>query len=398
MWKTKAKQLSVSLLAGIALLGALLGVPDVQLNWPQKSWAAEPKFWTTLDSNSNPTPDIDIANLNQAFTSLAKKISPAVVNIYTKTRMGDPFPWRRRFSMPDRDFDFFFNHPFGGRPYGDREAQALGSGFVINKDGYIVTNAHVVRMAGRNADEIMVQFIGESLNSGHQAKIVGVDEVTDVALLKLEEKLPDLVPAPLGNSDRLQVGEWVVAIGNPYGHTHTFTEGVVSALGRSIEGLRTDFIQTSASINPGNSGGPLVNLAGEVVAINTAIDPRAQGIGFAIPINSAKEIITQLMTNGRVQRAWLGIGIHDAIENKNGSRQSAGVIVREVVPRAPAAKAGIRPFDVITKINGQEVKSTKELTKEVEKLKVGQEADLEVWRNGKKKTVKVQIEELPSAG
>lgn len=397
MWKVRAKKFAASLLVGTALLGALLGIPDIQLNWPQKSWAAEPQLWTRLDPNSSSIPEIDIAKLNQAFTNLAKKISPAVVNIYTKTRIGEPFPWRRRFPMHERDFDFFFDHPFGARPYGGREAQALGSGFVINRDGYIVTNAHVVRMAGKNADEIMVQFIGENSDSGHRAKIVGVDEVTDVALLKLEENLPNLVPAPLGDSERLEVGEWVVAIGNPYGHTHTFTEGVVSALGRSLEGLRTDFIQTSASINPGNSGGPLVNLAGEVVAINTAIDPRAQGIGFAIPINSAKTIITQLMIHGRVQRAWLGVSIQDAIEHSNGKTRSTGAIVREVAPRAPAGRAGVRPFDVITKINGTEVRSVRDLTKEMEKLKVGQSTDLEILRNGQKKILKVQIDESPRA-
>lgn len=397
MWRNKIKQIGISVLAGIALILALVGVPGIRDEWPPKSWASEPQFWTTLEPNSVAVPDIDTAKLNQAFTTLAKKVSPSVVNIYTKTQMGNPWKKRRSPFMQEPDFDFFFSHPFGIRPYGDREAQALGSGFVLNKDGYIVTNAHVVRMAGKNADEIMVQFIGENASSGQRAKIVGVDELTDVALLKLEKNRSDLVPIPLGDSDKLQVGEWVVAIGNPYGHSHTFTEGVISALGRNLEGMRNEFIQTSASINPGNSGGPLVNLAGEVVAINTAIDPRAQGIGFAIPINTAKSIITQLMTHGRVQRAWLGVSIQDAIENSSGSQKSSGAVVREVMPKAPAAKAGIRPFDVITKINGKEVRSARDLTTEMEKLKAGQATDLEIVRNGKKMTIKVQFDEAPSA-
>lgn len=381
MWKSKAKQWAITALVGAAVLGTFIGLPDVRIEWPQALWAAEitqaeSTPWTTRSPSAGAVPEIDIANLNRAFTTLAKTMSPSVVNIYTKTGLNDPY---------NRNFDFFFDHPL--RPRGPRQAQALGSGFVINKEGYIVTNAHVVRMAGRNADEIMVQFIGETTENGHQARIIGVDEATDVALLKLTERVENLIPAPLGNSERLEVGEWVVAIGNPYGHTHTFTQGVVSAVGRSLEGLRTEFIQTSASINPGNSGGPLINLAGEVIAINTAIDPRAQGIGFAIPINSAKDIISQLMTSGRVVRGWLGVRVQDLPEGDS----LEGVMIHQIVPEAPADRAGLRPRDIIMKVNGEKIRSAKALSKAVEKVGIGQVASIQIQRDGRVRDLKVEI-------
>ena len=401
----KARSVIVSALLGIALLGIL----GVKISWPQAFGQATGQMtptpiqpWTTRTTPAVPA-EIDTAKLNQAFTSLAETMSPTVVNIYSKTGLGGSSRrWRgpQPFQGPQDDFDFFFENPFGSRPGLPREAQALGSGFIVNTDGLIVTNAHVVRMAGRDADEIMVKLIGEDANRGHLAKVVGVDEATDVALLKLVEKVPGLKAAPLGDSDKLKVGEWVVAIGNPYGHAHTLTQGIVSALGRSIEGTRNEFIQTSASINPGNSGGPLINLAGEVIAINTAIDPRAQGIGFAIPINSAKTVLTQLMTNGHVNRAWLGLSIQDLNEDIAGAMKldsQGGVLVRGVVPKEPAAKAGLEPYDVIRKINGKEVRSAKELVRMIDKLTIGQTAELEIMRGRDVKSVKVRVGEAPRA-
>ncbi len=380
---------------------AVLAASNAHVSWPTRSQAAQGDLWTTQApsstvSSNNPNVDINVAKLNQAFTDLAKRMSPTVVNIYTKTAMNRQRAPQFR-GMPQDDFEFFFRRPFEDRS--PREAQALGSGFVINTEGYIVTNAHVVRMAGKNADEIMVKFIGEDSSKGHAAKVVGVDEPTDVALLKLVERKEGLKAAPLGDSDKANVGEWVVAIGNPYGHTHTLTQGVVSAVGRSLEGLRADFIQTSASINPGNSGGPLINMAGEVVGINTAIDPRAQGIGFAVPINSAKNVISQLVTTGRVARGFLGISIQDLNDEIAGYMKlpnQEGVLVREVMPNQPAALAGMETYDVIRKINGQEVRSTKDLYKSIEKLPIGQTAEVEVLRNNDLKRLKVQIGESPA--
>lgn len=410
--QSKIKSLAATSFVGIALLGIL----GANVQWPVHAEAAN-EVWSTKSQRGNSRAEtessnnlgIDAAKLNQAFTTLAESMSPAVVNIYTRTGMSDPRWNTRRLRGPndfpngaqgDDDLEFFFGHPFGGGRMMPRETQALGSGFVINTDGTIVTNAHVVRMAGRNADEIMVKFIKEESNKGHLAKIVGVDEATDVAVLKLVEKLPGLKVAPLGDSDRLKVGEWAVAIGNPYGHTHTVTQGIISAIGRSIEGTRSEFIQTSASINPGNSGGPLFNLNGEVIAINTAIDPRAQGIGFAIPINSAKTVITQLLSNGKVSRGWLGLAIQDLNDELRAAMRidsPSGVIVRQVVPREPAAKAGLAPYDVITRINGTEIHSSRDLVREVEKTGIGKSAELQVVRGSEKKTIKVEIGEQPTA-
>ena len=391
---------------------AVVGISGAKVSWPTASQAAE--FWTT---NKAPAvaapvkipdvPDNALEKLNAAFVSLADQMSPAVVNIYTKTTVG-PRPGSRRAlppgmpgfpGGPDGDeFEYFFRGPFGMPKPAPREA--LGSGFVLNEDGYIVTNAHVVRMAGKNADEIMVKFVGEEQSKGHAAKVIGVDEVTDVALLKLAEKKPGLKPAPLGDSDKSKVGEWVVAIGNPYGHTNTLTQGVVSAVGRSIEGSRTDFIQTSAGINPGNSGGPLFNLKGEVIGINTAIDPRAQQIGFAIPINTAKDVITQLAEKGKVTHAWIGVEIQDVTEEIAGylqMQEPEGVIIKNVIDGQPAAVAGVKPYDVIRKVNGKQVRNASDLVKHLSGMPVGKTADIEILRGNQTKNVQVRLGEQPTA-
>lgn len=391
---------------------AVVGISGAKISWPTSTLAGE--IWTT---NKTPTaaasvkipdvPDNALEKLNAAFVGLAEQMSPAVVNIYTKTSIG-PRPGSRRAlppglpgfpGGPDGDeFEYFFRGPFGAPKPTPREA--LGSGFVLNEDGYIVTNAHVVRMAGKNADEIMVKFVGEDASKGHAAKVIGVDEVTDVALLKLAEKKQGLKPAPLGDSDKSKVGEWVVAIGNPYGHTNTLTQGVVSAVGRSIEGSRTDFIQTSAGINPGNSGGPLFNLKGEVIGINTAIDPRAQQIGFAIPINTAKDVITQLAEKGKVSHAWMGVEIQDVNEEIAGylqMKEPEGVIIKEVMEGQPAALAGVKPYDVIRKVNGKQVRNASDLVKQLSNLAVGKTAEIEILRGSQTKNVQVRLAEQPTA-
>lgn len=397
-------------LAMAGLIGtAVIGISGAKITWPNTSHAAE--IWTT---NKTPVaaapvkipdvPDNALEKLNSAFVSLADQMSPTVVNIYTKTTLGPKTGRGLPFGQPGQsdgeDFEYFFRGPFGGRQAPPREAQALGSGFVLNPDGYIVTNAHVVRMAGKNADEIMVKFVGEDASKGHPAKVIGVDEVTDVALLKLNEKKDGLKPAPLGDSDKSRVGEWVVAIGNPYGHTNTLTQGVVSAVGRSLEGTRTDFIQTSASINPGNSGGPLFNLKGEVIGINTAMDPRAQAIGFAIPINTAKDVITQLADKGKVSHAWMGIEIQDVNEEIAGylqMKEPEGVIVKGVMNGQPADRAGLKIYDVIRKVNGKNVHTSTDLVKTLSSLPIGKTAEIEILRGAQTKNLKVELAEQPAA-
>lgn len=396
---------------------AVIGISGAKITFPTSSQAAA-EIWTT----SKPVAAAPITlpagsenvleKFNAAFVSLADQMSPAVVNIYTKTTLG-PKPGSRRQAPPrvmpgfpggpqgdfgGDDFEYFFRGPFGGggQPI---PREALGSGFVLNEEGYIVTNAHVVRMAGKNADEIMVKFGGEDSTKGHAAKVIGVDEMTDVALLKLVEKKPGIKAAPLGDSEKARVGEMVVAIGNPYGHTSTLTQGVVSALGRSLEGVRTDFIQTSASINPGNSGGPLFNLKGEVIGINTAMDPRAQSIGFAIPINVAKDVITQLVEKGRVSHAWMGVEIQDVTEEIAGYLQMTepeGVIIKGVMRGQPADLAGIKPYDVIRKVNGKEVRSSTDLMKSLAALPVGKTAEIQILRGNKTQNLRVQLAEQPN--
>jgi serine protease Do len=277
--------------------------------------------------------------------------------------------------------------------------EALGSGFVINAEqGYIVTNAHVVRMAGHDADEIMIKLNGEENAKGHPAKIVGADEVSDVALLKLSQPVAGLKALTFGDSDKARVGEWVLAIGNPYGHSHSVTQGIVSALGRSLEGARTGFMQTSASINPGNSGGPLINVDGQVIGINSAIDPRAQLIGFAIPINEAKTVIQQLVEKGKVSRPWMGIAIQDVSEDVAGLMKldkPEGVLVKEVMPGQPAAEAGLQAYDVIVKMNGQTVANSHDLFRNIDRLQSGATAEVEVLRDHRPKKVKVRLSEQP---
>jgi len=346
----------------------------------------------------------DIAALNRGFVDLAKKMSPSVVNIYTKTRVvGGPQAWQGGRGpgpgpgqlSPEDMFRYFFGNPFDNFQMPPREAQSLGSGFVINTDGTIITNSHVVRMDGKNADSIMVKFNNESEKSqGHEAKVLGVDETTDVAVLKLKAPKKDLTVAPLGNSDKTQVGEWVVAIGNPYGHAHSVTKGIVSALGRALESSRSDFIQTDASINPGNSGGPLFNLYGEVIGINTAIDARAQGIGFAIPINVAKNVVKQIIEKGEVSLGWVGVTIAEVspeIARSLGISGTEGVMIQDVFQGEPADRAGLRSYDVVVEINGKKISTGREFIMAVGNSSVGQVVNIKLLREGKSLIVPVKV-------
>jgi serine protease Do len=329
------------------------------------------------------------------FSALAKDTGPAVVHIRVeKTVKGGEaaFPQfeNQPFQGEDRYKDYF-DHFFGGRNPHEFKQNGLGTGFIIDKDGFIVTNNHVVD----GADKIKVVLKDKR---EFNAKVVGRDPQTDLALIKIDAK-EDLPVVPLGISGELQVGEWVAAIGSPFGLEQTLTAGIVSAKGRVIgSGPYDDFIQTDASINPGNSGGPLINMKGEVVGINTAIIAGGQGIGFAIPIDLAKGIIKQLKTNGEVTRGWLGITIQDLkgdLAEYYGAKSETGVLVADVIPGDPADKAGIKPHDIITDINGNKVTSSHELTATAARLPIGENATVTVLRDGKQKTLNVTVGKRP---
>lgn len=335
------------------------------------------------------------------FTTLVEQASPAVVNISTRQKMPD-----RQLAggqMPDleglppmfRDF-FERNMPQGPRsPRGDRqrEAQSLGSGFIISSDGYVLTNNHVVA----DADEIMVRL---SDRSEFQAKVVGTDPRTDVALLKIDGK--NLPTVKLGDSEKLKVGEWVLAIGSPFGFDHSVTKGIVSAKGRTLPNdTYVPFIQTDVAINPGNSGGPLFNMNGEVVGINSQIFTRSggfMGLSFAIPIDVALDVSNQLKKDGKVSRGWLGVVIQEVnkdLAESFGLDKPAGALVAQVLEDGPAAKGGLQVGDVILSLNGQPIIMSADLPHLVGGLKDGAKASLEVVREGKRRTLDVTIGALP---
>ncbi|MEE4354396.1 MAG: DegQ family serine endoprotease [Desulfatiglans sp.] len=335
--------------------------------------------------------DRTVRMVPENFSDLAEKARPGVVNIRTiKTiREGGPV-FRHFFGNPFRDKDPFhkFPGPFSRRgPSPDYRRQSLGSGFIIDREGYIVTNNHVIE----GADKIRVKL---SDGKEFDAEIIGRDPKTDLALIRIEPS-SDLIPLPMGDSENLRVGTWVMAIGSPFGLEQTVTAGIVSALGRTIgAGPYDDFIQTDASINPGNSGGPLINLEGKVVGINTAIIPNGQGIGFAIPIGLARGIIDQLKNNGEVTRAWLGVGIQDLtpeLKSYYKVKRDRGVLVTQVYKADPADSAGIEPGDVILSVNDEEVSSSRELSRTIANAPAGKEIAILISRKGKERQVDVKL-------
>ena len=336
------------------------------------------------------------------FTQLVEQASPAVVNISTTQKL----PERRVSSMgqmPDleglppglRDF-FERSMPPSGKGGRQREAQSLGSGFIISPDGYILTNNHVVA----DADEIIVRL---SDRSEMKAKLVGTDPRSDVALLKIEGK--NLPVLKLGKSQDLKAGQWVVAIGSPFGFDHTVTQGIISAIGRSLPNESyVPFIQTDVPINPGNSGGPLFNLAGEVVGINSQIYTRSggfMGVSFAIPIDVAMDVANQLKAGGKVSRGWLGVVIqevHKDLADSFGLDKPAGALVAQVLDDGPAAKGGLQVGDVILSMNGQPIVMSADLPHLVGALKAGSKATLEVIRNGKRQNLELTVGAIPDEG
>jgi serine protease Do len=286
-------------------------------------------------------------------------------------------------------FPFPFGDPFGpeGPTPRERLVPSLGSGFVISKDGYIVTNNHVIE----EVDSITVKF-----NDGTElpAEVIGRDPKTDIALIRVKPE-GDLFALPLGDSERVRPGEWVVAIGNPFGLEHTVTAGIVSAKHRDIDhGAYDDYIQTDAAINPGNSGGPLLNLAGEVIGINTAINPRANTIGFAVPIEMAKQILPQLKAEGHVTRGWLGVVIQQItpeIAEELGIEGQKGALVSKVVPEGPADEAGIQQRDVIVEFDGKPIEDFDDLPRVVARTPIDKKVKVVVIRDGKRKTLNPAI-------
>ncbi|NIE75053.1 DegQ family serine endoprotease [Pantoea sp. Tr-811] len=335
------------------------------------------------------------------FTTLVEQASPAVVNISTKQKLPD-----RRVAagqMPDLEglppmFREFFerNMPQQPRsPRGDRqrEAMSLGSGFIISSDGYVLTNNHVVQ----DADEIIVRL---SDRSELQAKLIGTDPRTDVALLKVDGK--NLPTVKLGDSEKLKVGEWVLAIGSPFGFDHSVTKGIVSAKGRTLPNdTYVPFIQTDVAINPGNSGGPLFNMKGEVVGINSQIFTRSggfMGLSFAIPIDVAIDVSNQLKKDGKVSRGWLGVVIQEVnkdLAESFGLDKPAGALVAQVLENGPAAKGGLQVGDVILSMNGQPIVMSADLPHLVGSLKDGEKAKLEIIRNGKRQNLDVAVGAMP---
>jgi len=327
-----------------------------------------------------------LSKMNQAMSEVAAAVKPAVVNI----SMSQTVHMR---NMP------FFDDPFFRQFFGDRgtprdyKQRGLGSGVIVAKDGYIVTNYHVVR----NADEIKVRLSDKREFKG---KVVGADAKTDLAVVKIDAgNLPVL---PLGDSDKIKVGDMVIAVGNPFGLSQTVTSGIVSAKGRADVGLADyeDFIQTDAAINPGNSGGALVNIMGELIGINTAIVSSTggnQGVGFAIPSNMVKTVMESLIKKGKVVRGWLGVSIQPLtpdLAKELGIKSEKGVLVADVVEDGPAAKAGLQRGDVITKIDGKDVSDVSALKNLVASIPPGREAKVEFLRGGETKTAAVTIAEM----
>lgn len=356
-----------------------LAPPQVTVDIPAVEAAppAPPKMDPPVLRYGDPMP----AN---AFIELAKMINPAVVNINTMTRP------RRMNRDPWFDMLEQFYGQRGGAPVAPRPQQALGTGFVIKEDGLIITNNHVI--AG--ADTISVQF-NENDEKQYDAKVIGSDDRTDIALIKIEGK--NFPTVKLGNSKGTEVGEWVAAFGNPYGNGHTMTKGIISAKGRDISEInRFPLLQTDAPINPGNSGGPLVNLKGEVIGVNSAIDARAQGIGFAIPIDEVKSVLPQLEKSQSIKKGYIGVAlgyVSPQSQSALGMQDVEGAFIMQVEPGGPADKAGIKPYDVVTEFNGRKIREPGDLTYAVADTDVGATAKAKINREGKILNLDVKVAE-----
>jgi serine protease Do len=373
-----------SILIALLIIGAILGLGY------GVSTALKPHDSSTPSTSTVSETPMVPAN----FSDLAEKIKAGVVNIQVVKKVKNvDFGFRPFFGNPfggKNPFGDFFGPFSEGNPPGSFEQRGVGSGFIMNRDGYILTNNHVVE----EADQIKVKLAN---GKEYEGKVVGQDPKTDLALVQIKGA-SDLHPLTLGNSDDLKVGSWVVAVGSPFGLEQTVTAGIVSSKGRVIgSGPYDNFIQTDASINPGNSGGPLVNMRGEVVGINTAIIASGQGIGFAIPVNMAKEIASQLQEKGHVTRGWLGVSIQEVtpeLAKSFGLKEKKGALVAQVVPGSPAEKAKIEQGDVITEFDGKEIAESKDLPRIVASTPVGKSVTVKIWKDGKVTDRQVKIGEM----
>ncbi|MDW8029354.1 MAG: Do family serine endopeptidase [Armatimonadota bacterium] len=344
--------------------------------------------------------------LQEAFAWVAQKVEPSTVTIMTPVTAVRRFQFRfPPFPSPDPFEEFFrrfFERGIPSQPEEGEQQERLrprGSGFIISPDGYILTNRHVIEGVNR----IVVALWNDQR---FEAKVVGTDEVTDIAVLKIEPANQRLIPATLGDSDKVRVGDWAIAVGNPFGLRQTMTVGVISAIGRrpgetgAIEIGYTEFIQTDAAINPGNSGGPLCNIRGEVIGINTAISSPTGGnvgIGFAIPINTAKFVFEQIVKRGKVVRGWLGIEMQEVGDLPDpaalGLKEPRGVVITRVMPNSPAEKAGLQSQDVIVEFNGIPIRSAAHLQSLVGRTSPGTTVPLKIVRGGKEMVVNVTLGE-----
>jgi Do/DeqQ family serine protease len=372
----------------IATIGSLVQRPAVA--FPSQAESDEPQL---AQRNGIPAPSISNPNL---LADIVKEVGPSVVRIDASRTV--------QTGMPPQFQDPAFRQFFGNAmPPSEQIQQGVGSGFITTADGQIVTNAHVVE----GADRVQVTLKDGRTFTG---EVVGADSVTDIAVIKIDAQ--DLPTVKISDSDQIQPGEWAIAIGNPLGLDSTVTAGIISATGRTsrevgVPDKRVDFIQTDAAINPGNSGGPLLNLNGEVIGVNTAIIQGAQGLGFAIPINTVQRISSQLIETGRVEHAYLGIQMvtlsPEMKENINSDPNSPftveeeeGVLIARVMPNSPAAQAGLRAGDVITAIEGQPVKDGAEVQRVVEQSTVGQNLSLSLRRDGREETLNVRPGNMPT--
>ena len=337
--------------------------------------------------------ELKARNAPESFADLAEKLIPSVVNISTTQTIrttSNQFPFQFPPGSPFEEMFKDFQRPT------ERKASSLGSGFIISKEGIIITNNHVIQ----DAEDILVKVNSKE----YKAKVIGSDRYSDIAVLKIEST-DTFVPVNFGDSDKARVGDWVVAIGNPFGLGGTVTSGIISARNRDINLTRyDDFIQTDASINQGNSGGPLFNLKGEVIGINTAIIAPGQagsiGIGFAIPANAASNVIDQLIKFGETRRGWLGVRIQEVtkeIAEVEKLKEPSGALVASVSEKSPADKSGLKAGDIILELDGKKINSTRELVKVVASTKVGKSVTIKVWRNKRLISKKLTLGRLESS-
>ncbi len=397
MWSSKTKRWSA---AGLIFIGVVIGIIFTSnLDWTPKGFATRNMDTAVFDESSAPSQDVlQLQNTGKAFTAVAKEILPTVVSVATSRIVQQ--------SSSDNDlwgpiFRDFFGREFRNQQPETQRLQGLGSGVIVTSDGYILTNHHVIE----NADDIRVGLYD---NRTFEAKLIGTDPLTEVAVIKVEAT--GLPAARLGKSDEMEIGEWVLAVGNPLGLSSTVTAGIVSAKGRAIGIIQDEdreetggsyaienFIQTDAAINRGNSGGALVNLKAEVIGINTAIATGTgfyAGYGFAIPINLARKIMKDLIDQGYVTRAWLGISMQEVTENvaeRFGLDRPKGVRIVQVLEDSPADKAGLREMDIILKLDGKDVNHSNEIQNSVALKNPDETVTLTVWRDKKEMDIRVKL-------